>query len=88
MQLINLILLFFRKILKYTLNKLRVAVGTREQTKSALVKATDKLRIAYRKLAREMVKEGLLPSENLIFHLTHYELQDIVNRRSPIAISK
>ncbi|KAL1502561.1 hypothetical protein ABEB36_007686 [Hypothenemus hampei] len=77
-----------RKILTYTLTNLRKAVGRREKSKSYLIQSFHKTRLAYHKLAKVMVLEGLLPSENLVFHLTKYELGQVVHRRSPCLINK
>ncbi|CAG9815135.1 unnamed protein product [Phaedon cochleariae] len=77
-----------RYIIKFLINKLRVAVGCREQTKSELVRGFDKLRMAYRHLSQRMVSEGLLPSKDLIYHLTHEEIQKIIQKRDPVLINK
>lgn len=66
----------------------RKTVGYRETSKSTLIKATNKFRMAYRVLAQKMVKEGLIPSETLIYHLTQYELWQVINRKNPSLISK
>ncbi|XP_060534169.1 prodigiosin synthesizing transferase PigC-like isoform X2 [Cylas formicarius] len=77
-----------KKILKYAISNLRRAVGNREQTKSELIRSLNKLRMAYRKLAKAMVAKGLLPAENLMFHLTHQELGTVIDKRSPLLVSK
>ncbi|XP_066149051.1 rifampicin phosphotransferase-like [Euwallacea fornicatus] len=77
-----------REILRYSLTKLRVAVGTREQSKSAFILGVHKLRLAYKQLASAMVQQGFLPSENLIFHLTEYELRELLKGSNPALVSK
>ncbi|XP_048521630.1 putative phosphoenolpyruvate synthase isoform X2 [Dendroctonus ponderosae] len=77
-----------RPILKYAISKLRVTVGKREQSKSALIMVIHKTRLAYLQLASAMVREGLMPSESLIFHLTKYEISQVIARRNPTLISK
>ncbi|KAL3270914.1 hypothetical protein HHI36_021421 [Cryptolaemus montrouzieri] len=79
---------FTKKILRFLIKKQRVAVGNREKSKSTFVKAVNKLRIAYRTLAKEMVGNGLLPSENLIHHLTQHEILNVIQRKNPYLVSK
>lgn len=70
------------------MKKMQVAVGRREQTKSEMIRAIDKLRQAYRVLGRKLVSEGYVPDENLIYHLTQYEIRQLVSNRNPHLISK
>ncbi|CAG9829044.1 unnamed protein product [Diabrotica balteata] len=77
-----------RLIVKFLLKKIRVAVGIREQTKSVLVLAVDKLRRAYRNLSDQMVLNGILPHKDLIYHLTHEEVKLLIKSRNPLLISK
>ncbi|XP_056640414.1 uncharacterized phosphotransferase YvkC-like isoform X1 [Diorhabda sublineata] len=77
-----------RSLIKFLIQRIRVAVGCREQTKSEMIRGYDKLRQAYRLLGKTMVLEGLLPSENLIYHLTHEEIGSIINKRNPTLITK
>ncbi|XP_074030149.1 rifampicin phosphotransferase isoform X2 [Leptinotarsa decemlineata] len=77
-----------RKLLLIPIKKMRVAVGIREQTKSEMVRAFDKIRQAYRHLSQEMVSHGLLPSKDLIYHLTHKEIGQIIHSRNPVLINK
>jgi hypothetical protein len=50
----------------------------------------NKLRIAYRVLGEKMALAGLIPDQELIFHLTHYEVGQLIQRsdRSPVLITK
>jgi pyruvate,water dikinase len=50
------------------------SVRTRERTKSQVVMIHTLFKHAYRTLARQMVDEGLLPEEDLVFFLQHAEL--------------
>ncbi|XP_072378304.1 rifampicin phosphotransferase-like [Diabrotica undecimpunctata] len=77
-----------RLIVKFLMKKIRVAVGIREQTKSVLVLAVDKLRRAYRNLSSQMVLNGILPHKDLIYHLTHEEVKLLIKSRNPLLISK
>lgn len=74
--------------MRYALKKLRTAVGQREQTKSALIFAIHQSRLGFRHLAKAMVARGLLPAENLIYHLTQQEIGDILKAPNPVLISK
>ncbi|KAK9876027.1 hypothetical protein WA026_011143 [Henosepilachna vigintioctopunctata] len=77
-----------KKILSYLIDKYRSAVGNREKSKSALVKLMNKLRIAYRSLAVEMTRQGFIPAESLIFHLTHNEIKEVIHRKNPSLVMK
>ena len=54
------------------------SVGRREESKSMLIKAVHQIRLAYRALAQALVKENLMPSEELVVFLSHYELRQLV----------
>ncbi|CAH1141478.1 unnamed protein product [Phyllotreta striolata] len=75
-------------IVKFLMNKIRVAVGAREQTKSILIKGIDELRKAYRKLSNGMVAEGLIPRKSLLYHLTQYEIGVMLQARNPALVRK
>ncbi|CAG9770742.1 unnamed protein product [Ceutorhynchus assimilis] len=75
-------------ILRWALSYLRIAVGKREQSKSAAILVIHKARLAYRKLASKMVMEGILPSESLVFHFTKHELEQVIKRKNPLLINK
>ncbi|XP_076267913.1 rifampicin phosphotransferase-like [Rhynchophorus ferrugineus] len=77
-----------RRALKYIISKLKTVVGLREQTKSHCIFGIHKTRLAFRKLAKLMVQHGLLPSEDLIFHLTHHELAEVIEKRNPLLLIK
>ncbi|XP_015836216.1 rifampicin phosphotransferase-like isoform X2 [Tribolium castaneum] len=79
-----------RKFLKFLMNKSRRAVGLREQTKSESIRFVDKLRQSYRILGQKMAFQGLIPEPDLIFHLSHYEIGQILDKsdRNPIIITK
>lgn len=70
------------------MKKMQVAVANREQSKSHIICAVDKLRQAYRVLAKKMVIEGFIPKEDLIYHMTQYEIQQLIRNRNPILITK
>lgn len=77
-----------RWILKFFMKKARRAVGFREQSKSELIRAGHKLRLAFNKLGEEMVSEGILPRKELVFHLTFYELGQLIQKPDPILVIK
>jgi prophage antirepressor-like protein len=66
----------------------RRAVGMREQTKSIVVYSTDLTRQALRKLAKRMHEEGRIPEEDLLYHLTLYEIEQLFTYRNPLFIAK
>ncbi|KAJ3650727.1 hypothetical protein Zmor_017373 [Zophobas morio] len=79
-----------RKILKFLVTKSRRAVGLREQTKSETIRFVNKVRTAYTFLGHKMALAGLIPDADLIYHLTHYEIGQILGGcdRSPVLIIK
>jgi phosphohistidine swiveling domain-containing protein len=54
------------------------SIRDRERTKSQIVMIHALFKRAYRTLARQMVDEGLLPDEDLVFFLQHGELGDLL----------
>ncbi|CAH1955179.1 unnamed protein product [Acanthoscelides obtectus] len=77
-----------RHIVKYLMKKIRVAVGVREQSKSEFIRATNKIRLGFRALGKQMVQHGMLPSAELIYHLTLYELGELINERNPVLVTR
>ncbi|GAB6028777.1 hypothetical protein CHUAL_004592 [Chamberlinius hualienensis] len=75
-------------IMKFILKKSKLAVGYREEMKSALVKICSIYRSAYRKLGKRMVEEGRLIDDDLVFYLTHYEIGQLLETRSARLIAK
>lgn len=70
------------------MKKMQAAVGVREQTKSEIICAIDKLRQAFRVLGKKMVNEGIIPKEDLLYHLTQYEIRQLITSRNPILVTK
>jgi phosphohistidine swiveling domain-containing protein len=56
----------------------RRGVRARERTKSQTIQIITLFKRAYRALARQMVEEGLLPDEDLVFFLQHAELDELL----------
>ncbi|KAJ8956354.1 hypothetical protein NQ318_015092 [Aromia moschata] len=76
-----------RMIVKFLTNRIRSSVALRELSKSELIRVFSVLKLAYRELARRMVQQGLLPSPTLIYHLTHYEIGQVIQTRNPRLIT-
>lgn len=70
------------------MSKCRTTVAAREQTKSELVRAVNEFRIAFRKLAKQMTLEGIIPNADLIFFFTIYELQRVLKNQDSNLIQK
>jgi pyruvate,water dikinase len=66
-------------IIRKILPKARKAVARREQTKAWSIGIQHNFKKAYRILAKQMVKEGLLQTPDEIFFLTHSEIGKLVN---------
>ncbi|KAJ8916677.1 hypothetical protein NQ315_000322 [Exocentrus adspersus] len=77
-----------RTIIKYVIKRIQAAVSVRELTKCELVRAFHIFKQAYRQLSKQMVAQGLLPLPGLIYHLTHHEIGQVIQKRSPLLIAK
>jgi pyruvate,water dikinase len=77
-----------RVILGWLLPLCRNVVLQREANKNYCIIVAHQLRLAYRHLARLMVKEGRLPDAELVFFFTHYELGVLLRTRDPVLITK
>jgi hypothetical protein len=73
---------FLRKLLisKFLLPWSRDGVGYREHSKDFMIWMINKSRQGFWYLARRMVEEGLIPEEDLLFHLTVEEIERLCNR--------
>ena len=67
--------------LKYVVKQSRAGVKNREYTKSKFIKVTDEFKIAYDKLADQLVEAKALPEKDLIYFLTHEELGSLINHK-------
>ncbi|XP_055940036.1 prodigiosin synthesizing transferase PigC-like [Argiope bruennichi] len=86
---LNVPLTFMSKLmLRFVVPNCRRGVRAREASKSILIKAMDNWRKGYRRLGKQMVSEGRLPDEDLIFFLTLDEIKDLLNTRSPGIITR
>jgi len=75
-------------ILKFILPYTHGSTILRETAKSLGIKQVHETRLAYRNLAMNMAKEGLLPDPELIFHMSHFEIGKLIEFRSPVIIQK
>lgn len=74
--------------LRFLLPRCIRGVEYRERAKSYLVSSTNELRRSFRYMAKLMVNEGLLPNQELIYHLSVDELRQIMDNRDGKIISK
>lgn len=77
-----------RLIQYFFLPMARKAVGKRENTKSLIIYSIDMIRQAINRLAKKMHEEGRIPEEDLLFHLTLYEIDQLFTERNPLFIMK
>ena len=63
-------------------------IRDRERTKSQIVMIHTLFKRAYRALARQMVDDGLLPDEDLVFFLQHAELGELLRDRDSKLVEK
>uniref|UniRef100_A0A0P6DHG3 Phosphoenolpyruvate synthase n=1 Tax=Daphnia magna TaxID=35525 RepID=A0A0P6DHG3_9CRUS len=76
------------RALKFFVPRSRNAVIAREKTKSLLIRTIHVFRMAYRKLASLLVRDGKIPDSNLIFFFTHSELQELIRANGVALINK
>ena len=67
-----------RLALKFLLPLAHSCVANREESKSMLIRTVGQFRTAYRKLGNILAKTGALPDKDLVFFLTHHELQQLI----------
>ena len=79
---------FTRAILKFILPYTHGSTALREKAKSLGISQVHDIRLAYRNLALTMAKKGCLPDPELIFHMSHFEIQKLIRYRSPVIIQK
>ena len=79
---------FARWILRLMLPATRRAVERREQTKALVIEMVHKMRLAYRRLALLLRRQGRLPDDELVFFLTHAELGELLARPCPSLVRK
>lgn len=77
-----------RRLLKFVMGKSRKAVARREATKCELIRSVDKLRKAYTILAEKLKIAGRLPSVDLIFHLSDYEIGEVIRGTNTVVLVK
>ena len=76
------------RALKFFVPRSRDAVAYREKTKSLLIRTIHCFRLAYRRLGQLMVWDGKIPDAELVYFLTHSELQQVISSRGAALISK
>ncbi|KAG8180293.1 hypothetical protein JTE90_013546 [Oedothorax gibbosus] len=74
--------------LKFVLPMCRKAVRGREAGKSLSIKSIDHWRQGYWRLAKQMVSEGRIPEEGLLFFMTIDEIKELLATRSPTIIAR
>ena len=68
-----------RKALKFMIGQARKGVVNREFTKSYCIKLLDGFKVAYQRLGKLMVAEGMFPEEELVYFLKHDELGRLID---------
>ncbi|XP_017770280.1 PREDICTED: putative phosphoenolpyruvate synthase [Nicrophorus vespilloides] len=77
-----------RWLLKYLVVKSRRSQRIAEDIKSDLAQSVDRLRKAFRVLGEGLAEIGRLPHRDLIFHLTKFEVSQIVNCNNHELVAK
>lgn len=67
-----------KRALNYLIDSARDGCRNREYSKSRLVLAADRFKLAYKTLAKKLVEQGLMNDEDLIYFLTHEEVKQLV----------
>ncbi|MDR0426329.1 MAG: hypothetical protein LBH24_04065 [Clostridiales bacterium] len=70
--------------LKFLIKQSRQGVVNREYTKSKAIKVADYIKTGYIRLAQGMVRQGMLPDEDLIYFLTHEEIKEVLDGNSAL----
>ena len=73
-----------RRSLTWIGTNARRAVCEREYTKSRIIRVIDAFKVQYRALAALLVRDGLLPDEDLIYFLTHAEIGRLLDGESEL----
>lgn len=63
-------------------------VARRAITKSLLIEMIHIIRLYCRQLEKSMIKDGILPEENLLFFLTHDEIGNILDKPNGTVIRR
>ncbi|KAG8186879.1 hypothetical protein JTE90_024119 [Oedothorax gibbosus] len=74
--------------LRFVLPNCRKAVRGREAGKSLTIKSLDHWRQGYRRLAKQMVAEGRIPDEDVLFFMSIDEIKQLLETRSPTIIAR
>jgi pyruvate,water dikinase len=69
-----------KKILKYLISQARLGCKNREYSKSKMILIVDKFKQAYKELSNKLVLNSMLPNSDLIYFLTHQELDSLINK--------
>ncbi|XP_068626441.1 uncharacterized phosphotransferase YvkC-like [Battus philenor] len=77
-----------RKVLRWILPLCHRSVRHREGTKAHLILAVHKLRLAFRSLAKLLVRQWYLPDPDLIFFFRANELREYIKNRNPELLKK
>lgn len=77
-----------RLILRLVIPKARSAVAARETAKSAVVRIIHQLRLVCHQLSLQMVREGRIPSPELLFFFSYEELGLLLRTRAPELVLK
>ena len=85
---LNHLFFIFRKALNFLLPYAHGGVALREHSKSLLIKQCHEVRLAYRILAQKLCSNGFLPEPDLIYYVTHPEIKELIEKRSPTIVQK
>jgi pyruvate,water dikinase len=77
-----------KKILNYLINQARLGCKNREYSKSKMILVVDKFKHAYQDLALKLVENDILPNSDLIYFLTHQEIDNLINKKDYTLIRK
>ncbi len=70
-----------RRILSMLINNARKGCVSREYSKSQMIVAVDKFKVAYRNLSMMLVQASALSDADMIYFLTHKELGELINNK-------
>ncbi|KAK5638249.1 hypothetical protein RI129_012544 [Pyrocoelia pectoralis] len=75
-------------MIHFITKRCREWIVDKEKMRSSIVRKIDDIRLCFRVLSRELVVQGSIPNEDLIYHLSWYELNRLVLKQDSAAVPR
>ncbi|XP_031331015.1 uncharacterized protein LOC116161707 isoform X2 [Photinus pyralis] len=76
------------RLVRFFTMKCKESIVTRERMRLGILKGIGEIRAGLRALSRELVRQGKIPEEDLIFYLSWYELKRLVLKQDGAAVPR